>query len=122
MVLRREDAPACFADELSPDAVWFLDAVRAAPETELIRLTQAQALASLFASTSPLFASGKYLEERRQMLPVLLRLAEAAACFKVRLGSSLLDSPIRVVNDLLKRATRSIPTPRQPPGDGLKTA
>jgi hypothetical protein len=100
-VLRQDDAPELLVAAVRPRVVWFLDGTRCAAPVETCEISQAGALASMIATTSPLFVSGRYKEERARMLPSLTAIVESARCFKVRLGPALLDSPGTVVRELL---------------------
>jgi hypothetical protein len=103
-VLRRDDAPERFAALITPDVVWFLDGEHTAPAAEVRPVSQAAALASLITAASPLFASGRYREERAGVLPALTAIAESARCFAVRAGEQLLRAPAIVIGELLARS------------------
>jgi hypothetical protein len=106
-VLRREDAPERFAAAVTPEVVWFLKGPRGASPVEAHAIDQAAALAAMIAAASPLFASGRYREERARVLPALAAIVESTHGFSVRLGAGLLRSPGTVVRELLARTLQA---------------
>ena len=68
------------------------------------RASQAETLAAIIRSTSPLFLSARYGTERARLLPVLREAVAAAVCLRACIGRDLLASPAEVIGRLLEAA------------------
>lgn len=90
-VLPRAAVPHVFADSCTPKLLLLVRVDRRRRASQLARVSAAEGLAALVASTSPVFLSPELPQLRAKLLPPLVAIASEAAAYRVALGRAMLD-------------------------------